>query len=250
MAISKRRNDPEMEMIFSAAFRVAWAVVRRQWREAALIALLPAVAASLFWALPWGATMPWPIGLIYLASLVVALAWNLRACLGALHPGAVGAGVALKHIVWRIGVTFALTLVPAVYVFVLVDSGLSAEHFAFVLSIFAAIVLTVVMYALAAVTAARVVATGRFSPLETWVLLRRRRRVAITSLFLVFATSAAAGGFLYLPSFALEALGVPWWIAIVPGGVLGHGVILLALAAVATAVHDGAAPPPTMAEAV
>lgn len=68
--------------------------------------------------------------------------------------------------------------------------------------------------------------------------------MSIASLCLVFAAAGGFGGFFFLPSFLLEALGVPWWIAIVPGGVLAHAAILLALAAVATAVHDLAAGPP------
>lgn len=248
--VIKQKNDPELERIFGAAIRMWWAVARWQWREAALVACLPAVAAALFWALPLGQAAPGLIGPVYLGAVAVALAWNLRACLGALHPGAIGARVELKHMVWRIAVACGFTLVPAVYVFVLVNSDLSAEHFSFVLAIFGAMLLTVVMYALAAVTAARVAATGRFSPLEAWGVLRGRRGVSIASLFFVFAAAAGFGGFFFLPSFALEALGAPWWIAILPGGVLAHGVILLALAAVATAVHDRAAgPPPMVAEA-
>jgi len=245
----QRKKDPDLDRIFGAAFSMMGAVTQAQWRDAGKVALLPASGAALVWGVPQGFAVPTLTLPLYVATIAVALAWNLRACLGAMHPGAQGVGVPLGHFVWRIAIAFALTLVPAVAIFVMVNGGLDPASGWFTLAIFAAIALSVTMYALAAVTAARVAATGRFSPLEAWSLLRGRRGVAIGSLCLLFATAIGFGGFLYLPSFALEAMGVPWLIAIIPGGVLTHGAILLGLAAVATAIHDLAAGPPPMAAA-
>lgn len=164
--ISTQKSDPELERIFGVAFRMAWGVARRQWREAAVVALLPAAAASLVWGLPDGAAAPGLMAPVWLGAVAAALSWNLRACLAVLHPAAQGARVALKHFLWRIAVACAFTLAPAVWIFVMVNSGLDPASGWIILAILAAIGLFVIMFALAAVTAARVAATGRFSPLE------------------------------------------------------------------------------------
>jgi hypothetical protein len=239
--VEKRRSDPDLEAIFATAWRAARQVAVAEWRGAATVSVLPAVAASLVWGLPENALHPGGTGLLYVGTVLFTLAWYLRACLMALYPDAAGGRIALVHHVWRVGLAWGVTVLPAILAFPLLGTWADPASGWFVALVLAAIPLTVTAFALAAATSARVAATGRVSPGRVWRLLRGRRLVSVFALFLVLAMAGGFGGFLYLPSFALEALGVPWAIAILPGGVLAHGAVLLGLAAVSTGVHDVAA---------
>lgn len=238
--VNKSKEMQGLEANYAAAWRVLRDVVRRDARMVAVVACVPGLAILPLVGAPAGTEFAVVAGLVYLGAVAVALSWYLRACLAALYPGAPGAAVPLHHYVWRVALAWAMPLVPAIWLFALVQSGIDASSGWFMAAILPSVGLIFIMFALAGVASARVAATGRFSPLGSWAVIRGRRLTSIYSLCMVLVVALAGGGFLFMPTVGLQSLGLPWWLALLPGTILAHGIILLGLSAVATAVHDRA----------
>jgi len=232
-------REPRFDEAFKKAFRMCLQVVRHDWRG--LLAMGSQATLGMYvirYLGQGGGAMGLVTGVVYAATLIGLLAWCMRACLGVLHPGAEGVQVTLDRYVWRMGLAWATTFLPAVVAAsVLFNTGdpASALYIGHTVLAMAAIF---VGFMLAILTSAQVTATGGWNPIATWRALKGGRVVAVLAVTL---TTVGTMGvipillLLYVVAGLDSLLGA---LVSFPSFVLAHATYGLGLAAIGIGLQD------------
>lgn len=181
--------------------------------------LLPGGTGGVFW-------------LLYFVSLAGLLAWCLRACLEVLYPDAEGGRVGLGRYLWRMGLAWALTALPALIVSMFVAALGELESNWVILQALLTILIAAIGTAMWVVSSAKVAMTGDWRPTAAWRALQGGRFGALKAVVCVVLGAGIAVPILLLPVLMLpEGSAVAWGLGF-PLGALAHAGVGLALAAI------------------